>query len=62
MDYLAYFMIYLTVAFLALPLLAPRFSTYADGVKFSFCIQAAILIVLAFVFFITWPLKHLGWL
>ena len=62
MDYLAYFMIYLVIAFLVLPLFGPRFCTYKEGVAVSFCIQFVVVMIMAISFFIAWPLHHLGWL
>ena len=62
MDYLAYFMIYLVIAFLVLPLFGPRFCTYKEGVAISFCIQAVAAMIIGLTFFIAWPIKHLGWL
>ena len=63
MDYLAYFMIYLVLAFMVLPCAFSRpGSDYTEGVKVSFCVQAALLILLAFTFIISWPFYHLGWM
>jgi len=61
-DYIAYFMIYIAVAFLVLPLFGPKFCTYAEGVKVSFAIQGVALMIVALTIFIAWPLHHLGWL
>lgn len=59
LDQIAYFIVYFFVAFVVLPCLAPRFSTYKEGLKVSFTIQITVLVLGAYVVAITWAIGHL---